>query len=74
MVHNFSLTLVQEIGMAVDFFLNEDILSPSVKAVIITFYSILVTIAGEFRLMANTIKNFHISYSYNRFVRLFVGL
>ena len=49
MAHNFSLTLVQEIGMAVDFFLNEDILSPSVKTVIIIFYSILVTIAGYFQ-------------------------
>ena len=48
MAHNFSLTLVQEISMAVDFFLNEDILSPSVKTLIIIFYSILVTIAGQF--------------------------
>ena len=44
---NGSLTLVQEIGFAVNFFLNEDILSTNVKTIMVIFYSILVTIAGQ---------------------------
>ena len=45
---NGSLTLVQEIGFAVKFFLNEDILSTNVKTIMVIFYSILVTIAGQY--------------------------
>ena len=45
---NGSLTLVQEIGFAVNFFLNEDILSTNMKTIMVIFYSILVTIAGQY--------------------------
>ena len=45
---NGTLTLVQEIVFAVNFFLNEDILSTNVKTIMIIFYSILVIIAGQF--------------------------
>ena len=44
---NVSSTLVEEIRFAVNFFLNEDILSKNMKIVMIMFYSVLVTIAGE---------------------------
>ena len=44
---NVSSTLVEEIRFAVNFFLNEDILSKNMKIVMIMFYSVLVTIAGQ---------------------------
>ena len=44
---NVSLQLVEEIRFAVNFFLNEDILSKNMKIVMIMFYSVLVTIAGQ---------------------------
>ena len=45
---NGSLTLVEEIGFAVNFFLKENIVSTNVKIIMISFYSILVSIAGKY--------------------------
>ena len=45
---NGSLTLVEEIGFAVNFFLKENIVSTNVKIIMISFYSILVSIAGQY--------------------------
>ena len=39
---------MEEIGFAVNFFLKENIVSTNVKIIMISFYSILVSIAGQY--------------------------
>ena len=39
---------MEEIGFAVNFFLKENIVSTNVKIIMISFYSILVSIAGKY--------------------------